>query len=94
MQRLRGGGAFLRGKAAGALRLTVQLHLLRMLAHTPSQPAQVNIYLFLYFTVVERVNVNWIKLALYPVSISVFVSQIVFIAAHPPLRRGGRKSWV
>lgn len=99
-----GKGAFLRGKAAGALRLTVQLRLLRKLrlcgdttplAHTPSQPAQVQIYLFLYFIVVERVSVNWIKLALCCIqckSLSLSVSQIMFIAVHPSLRRGGRKS--
>jgi len=100
----RGRGAFLRGKAAGALRLTFHLLLLPKLkmcgdttplAHTPSQPAKVQIYHFLYFTVVERVNVNWIKLALYCIqcqSLSLSVSQIMFIAAHPSLGRGGWKS--
>jgi len=91
---------------AGALRLTAHLHLLpnlricgdtKPLAHTPSQRAQIQIYLFLYFTAVERVNVNWIKLALYCIQcqcLPLSVSQIMFNAAHPSLKRGGRKSSV
>lgn len=93
-----GEGVFLKGKGPAPFHLLPNLRLCgdkTPLAHTPSQRAQVQIYLFLYFTAVERVNVNWIKLALYCIQcqcLPLSVSQIMFIAAHPPFKRGGRKS--
>jgi hypothetical protein len=101
-----GGGTILRGKAAGGLSLTTHLHLvpnLRLseatipLAHTPSQRAKGRSYLFLYPIMVELVNVNWIKLALYCIQCQFLpfsVSQIMVTATHLSLKRGRRKSSV